>query len=119
MMAGFGKDSGIGSSVNQVSQEQPAEKHHLLAQKDPHAKRSRFPLLLDGIEVMSKGWDELPSSCQTTFISLIEYSYGPSFTTGISLKFSGGGGEGVRHSSPVAPQGFGEAKAPYFSDQIK
>src|SRR5438270_397947 len=48
-----------------------------------------------------------------TFISSTgRYSYASQVTTGVTVKFSVGGGLGVRHSSPVAGQGFAGAKRP-------
>ena len=43
---------------------------------------------------------------QTTSISFGEYAYASSVTTGVSVKFSVGGGEGVSHSNPFAFHGF-------------
>jgi len=46
-------------------------------------------------------------------------AYASSVTTGVTSKFSVGGGEEVVHSSPLAPHGLGPATGPYRADQIK
>ena len=46
-------------------------------------------------------------------------AYASSVTTGVTSKFSVGGGEAVVHSSPLAPHGLGPASGPYRTDQIK
>ena len=48
-----------------------------------------------------------------------EKSYGSHVTCGTSAKFSVGGGDGISHSSPVAPHGFLPLTRPRFSDQRK
>ena len=45
--------------------------------------------------------------------------YGSFSTTGGTMKFSVGGGEGVCHSSPVDSHGFAGAFLPYRIDQTK
>ena len=42
--------------------------------------------------------------------------YASCVTTGVTSKFSVGGGDAVCHSRPVAPHGFGGASGPYLSD---
>src|SRR5439155_3523177 len=46
-------------------------------------------------------------------------AYASSVTTGVTSKFSVGGGEAVVHSSPLAPHGLGPTTGPYRADQIK
>ena len=53
---------------------------------------------------------------QATLISRFEYSYAPSFTIGVSVKFSGIGGDSVFHSRPVARHGFAPAASPLKSE---
>ena len=50
---------------------------------------------------------------------LVPNAYASSVTTGVTSKFSVGGGEAVVHSSPLAPHGLGPATGPYRADQIK
>ena len=48
----------------------------------------------------------------TCISSMGRYSYASHVTTGVTLKFSVGGGEGVRHYRLVPGQGFAAAKRP-------
>ena len=50
---------------------------------------------------------------------LVPNAYASSVTTGVTSKFSVGGGEAVVHSSPLAPHGLGPATGPYRADQIR
>lgn len=46
-------------------------------------------------------------------------SYATVVTCGVTMRFSGGGGEMVFHSSPDAPHGLGPLTEPHFSDHIR
>ena len=103
----------IEPAINGVGGKQPAEKHDFRDQEDPDAERVGFLLLLQVLElVRESGVSVRALRRQSPAASWVAYAYASSVTTGISAKFSVGGGEGVCHSRPVAPHGLGSAIGP-------
>ena len=99
---------GVGGPVDGVAGEQAAEDHQFGGQEHPHPQRGGLVLLAHVLEVVRQFRRRV--SCQHA--PPRRSMYGPVVTTGVTLKLSGGGGEGVCHSSPVACHGLGPARRP-------
>ena len=113
--------------VHKVSQEQAAEEHDFGDQEDPHADRRGVLLLTPRLRNDARHGHakqrlrlrRLRCDYPTCTTSSVVYVYASCVITGVTSKFSIGGGDAVCHSRPGEPHGFGGASGPYLSDQSR